>query len=114
MFRRRIFDKRRGYGPNLNSSFRVEGFFQVLTQRLHVVIGYILGLQSRYMGTLSGPKYIPYTYMDPLGEGCSILIPHPKPVKSPTTRWLNRRPPPGERLMYLEGHGDLVGGLMGT
>ena len=27
----------------------------------------ILGPESRYMGTPLGPKYIPYTYMDPLG-----------------------------------------------
>ena len=38
------------------------------TQRVHVGLWYILGLQSRYMGTPLGPKYIPYTYMDPLGK----------------------------------------------
>ena len=27
----------------------------------------ILGPYSKYMGTPLGPKYIPYTYMDPLG-----------------------------------------------
>ena len=34
------------------------------------VYGIYLGLklQSRYMGTNLGPKYIPYTYMDPLGQ----------------------------------------------
>ena len=25
------------------------------------------------MGTPLGPKYIPYTYMDPLGRGCSHI-----------------------------------------
>ena len=28
---------------------------------------YILGLQGRYMGTPLGPKYIPFSFMDPLG-----------------------------------------------
>ena len=44
----------------------MELYFQH-SQRVHVVIWYILGLSSRYMGTPLGPKYIPYTYMDPLG-----------------------------------------------
>ena len=33
----------------------------------HVAIWDILGPQSRYMGSPLGPKFIPYTYMDPLG-----------------------------------------------
>ena len=26
------------------------------------------------MGTPLGPKYIPYTYMDPLGKDCHFLV----------------------------------------
>ena len=37
------------------------------TQTVHVGIWDILGPSSRYMGTPLGAKYIPYTYMDPLG-----------------------------------------------
>ena len=34
----------------------------------------MLGPSSRYMGTPLGPKYIPYTYMDPLGSfGVHVL-----------------------------------------
>ena len=40
-----------------------------VTQRVHVGIWDILGPYSRYMGTPLGPKYIPYSYMDPLGKG---------------------------------------------
>ena len=40
---------------------------RVESQRAHVGLWDILGPQSRYMGTPLGPKYIPYTYMDPLG-----------------------------------------------
>ena len=32
---------------------------------------YTFGPESRYMGTALGPKYIPYTYTDPLGKGCN-------------------------------------------
>ena len=39
-----------------------------MTQRVHVAIWYILGPSSRYMGTSLGPKCIPYTHMDSLGE----------------------------------------------
>ena len=39
------------------------------SQRVHVAIWYILSPSSRYMGTPLGPKYIPYSYMDPLGFG---------------------------------------------
>ena len=38
-----------------------------VSQRVHVAIWYILGPLSRYVGTPLGPKYIPYSYMDPLG-----------------------------------------------
>ena len=38
-----------------------------LSQRVHVAIWYIPGPESRYMGNPLGSKYIPYTYMDPLG-----------------------------------------------
>ena len=41
---------------------------------VHVVIWYILGLSGRYMGTLLGPQYIPYTYMDPLGLSRSVSV----------------------------------------
>ena len=41
--------------------------FRSHSQRVHVGIWDILRPQSRYMGTPLGPKYIPYTYMDPLG-----------------------------------------------
>ena len=38
------------------------------SQRVHVGIWDILGgPYSRYMGTPLGPRYIPYTYMNPLG-----------------------------------------------
>ena len=40
-----------------------------MTQRVHVGIWYILRAQSgSHIPTLR-PKYIPYTYIDPLGEG---------------------------------------------
>ena len=40
------------------------------TQRVHVGIWYILRAQrGSHIPTLR-PKYIPYTYMDPLGGGC--------------------------------------------
>ena len=65
MLRCHIFGKRRGYVAKLDSSFRVEGFFQVLTQSVHVVIGCILGLQSRYVGTPLNPTYIPLRVQGP-------------------------------------------------
>ena len=39
-------------------------------------MGYIWALKSssRYMGTSLGPKYIPYTYMDPLGKALRTCI----------------------------------------
>ena len=40
-----------------------------MTQRVHVGIWYILRAQrGSHIPTLK-PKYIPYNYMDPLGEG---------------------------------------------
>ena len=42
--------------------------WEIVTQRVHVGTWDILGPESRYMGTPLGPKYIPYTYMDPLGK----------------------------------------------
>ena len=43
------------------------------TQRVHVALWYILGPLFRYMGTPLGPKYEPYTYMDPLGKSSSFF-----------------------------------------
>ena len=51
------------------------------------------------MGTPFGPKYIPYTYMDPLGMG-----------SCPFTKlflWIQ-----GWVVNYLEGHGDLINRLI--
>ena len=51
--------------------------------KVHVGIWYILRLQSRYMGSPSGHKYIPYTCMDRLGliwglqwlqQGCTVAV----------------------------------------
>ena len=50
------------YGPFLGSYYNTPP-----TQRLHVVIWYILGPYSSHMGTSLGPKYVPYSYMEPLG-----------------------------------------------
>ena len=47
------------------------------TQRVHVGIWYILRAQrGSHIPTLR-PKYIPYTYMDPLGQVCRNLIGRP-------------------------------------
>ena len=46
----------------------------LLAQRFHVVIWYILGPESRYMGTPLGPKYVPYPYLDPLGGKGPIIL----------------------------------------
>ena len=42
---------------------------------VHVGIWDILRAKSRYMGTPLGPKYIPYTYMDPLGNIPGVMVP---------------------------------------
>ena len=43
---------------------------QVVTQRVHVAIWYILRAQrGSHIPTLRA-KYIPYSYMDPLGKHC--------------------------------------------
>ena len=51
--------------------------------KVHVGIWYILRLQSRYMGSPSGHKYIPYTCMNRLGliwglqwlrQGCTVAV----------------------------------------
>ena len=46
----------------------------LLAQRFHVVIRYMLGPESRYMGTPLGPKYVPYPYLDPLGRKGPIIL----------------------------------------
>ena len=61
--------KNQGLGYDMNTR----------TRRVHVGIWYILGPESRYMGTALGPKYIPYTVIylpGPFGEMTTILIPH--------------------------------------
>ena len=46
---------------------KVDSHIDQVSQRVHVAIWGILGPSSRYMGTPLGLKYVPYTYMDPLG-----------------------------------------------
>ena len=49
-------------------------------QRLHVAIWYILRAQRCSHITTLGPKYIPYSYMEPLGYssvGCSAGMQSP-------------------------------------
>ena len=45
------------------------GLFEIITQRVHVSIWYILRApKGSHIPTLRA-KYIPYSYMDPLGKG---------------------------------------------
>ena len=44
------------------------------TQNVHIALWYILGPESRYMGTPLGPGYTPYTYMEPVGKDPKLSI----------------------------------------